>query len=92
MVTSLPLMTAYDREIGGAEFDRAEAKQALDEATDLADEIIDNPIADPANKLRLIVEYGQGDRDFDVVDASHWTISPNLANPVDTCNHLSTPW
>ena len=59
---------AYDKEIDGAQFDRAEAEQALDDATELADEVIDNPIADPANKLRLILEYGQGDRDVDATD------------------------
>ena len=55
----------YNGNITAAEFDRAEAKQALDAAIRLADEIIDNPVANPDNKARLIAEYGQGDRDND---------------------------
>ena len=56
---------AYDKEIDGAQFDRAEAERELDAAVRLADEVLDNPIASSADKIRLALEYGQGDRDVD---------------------------
>ena len=72
---------AYDKEIDGAQFDRAEAEQALDDATELADEVISNPIADPANKLRLILEYGRGDRDVGTTDDE--TFNGNVKTFID---------
>ncbi len=55
--------TAYETAIANVQFDRAEAKRILDNAIDLADEVITNPIAATTDKIRLIAEYGQGDRD-----------------------------
>ena len=82
---------AYDKEIDGAQFDRAEAERELDAAVRLADEVLDNPIADPDDKIRLAIEYGQGDRD----ESSGITTIDELALIVDgatvTFDSLTVP-
>ena len=73
----------YNGNITAAEFDRDEAEQALDAATRLADAVIDNPIADPNDKKRLIVEYGQGDRDAGTTGVEGFDNEVSLTNAVD---------
>ena len=80
---------AYETAISDAEFDYAEAKQQLDDAIELADDVITNPIANAVDKARLIAEFGQGDRDvatsgvgaIDGIDVS--TINPTDNDPTN---------